>query len=168
MLCVFTLLVFQPPNKTRSISIIYKMAELLGIAASVAGLLSVAVKISTTVTAFASAMSDVPDSARDLLATVDGIWLTLSSVKKLLDSILQVPRERKELIHVPHLFLVFRETIISISELESIVCPSGVEGYASTWHRLKWVLEEKRISSVVQRVESHRTSLSTMLSILQW
>ncbi len=145
------------------------MADPLSIAASVAGLLSVAAKISSVITSFISTVNDVPESARTALITVEGMRLTLTSVKHLIDKLSQLPKERKGMIHVRHLVVVFREAILSFSALEAIiVSPAGSEGKATGWDTVKWLLEEKNIARAVHRLESHMVSLSSMLNILQW
>jgi len=145
------------------------MADPLSIAASVAGLLSVAGKISTVITSFVLSVTDVPDSARTALFAVDGMRLVLSSIRQLLDRLSEMRRDRKEMIHITHLVVVFRETILSLSALEAIVCPAAGNGAKpSKWDRAKWLLEEEKISRAVQSLESHRALLSTMLNILQW
>ena len=97
------------------------MADPLSIAASVAGLLSVAVKVGTIITSFISSVNDAPESARAALTTVEGMRLTLISVKHLIDGLSQLPRERKGMIHMRHLVVVFREAILSFSDLEAII-----------------------------------------------
>ncbi len=145
------------------------MADPLSIAASVAGLLSVAVKVGTIITNFISSVNDAPESARAVLTTVEGMRLTLTSVKHLIDGLSKLPKERKEMIHVKHLVVIFRETILSFSDLEAIIVPpAGSQAEATGWDTVKWLWREKDISRAVQRLESHRASLSLMLNVLQW
>jgi hypothetical protein len=146
------------------------MADPLSIAASVVGLVTVAGKISAAITSFVLGVADVPESARAALAAVDTMRLTLASVRQLMTKLSQMPRERKEMIHVTHLVVLFREAILSLSELEAIICPASasVGETTWTWDAVKWFLQEKRITAAVQRLESHRASLSAMLNILQW
>lgn len=159
----------ESPAKLPSLSRNVPMADPLSIAASVAGLLSVSVKVGAIITSFISSVNDVPDSARAALSTVQGMRLTLTSVRHLIDTLSQLPKERKAMIHVRHLVVVFREAILSFSELEAIVVPPARSSEnASAWDTVKWLLEEKNIVRAVQRLESHRASLSSMLNILQW
>jgi len=146
------------------------MADPLSIAASVVGLVTVAGKISAAMTSFVLGAADVPESARAALAAIDAMRLTLASVRQLMTKLSKMPRERKEMIHVTHLVVLFREAILSLSELEAIICPASasVGDTTWTWDAVKWLLQEKRITAAVQRLESHRTSLSVMLNILQW
>ncbi|KAK1752344.1 putative ras-2 protein [Echria macrotheca] len=145
------------------------MADPLSIAASVVGLVSVAGKISTVITSFVLGVADVPESARAALAAVDAMRLTLASVRQLMTKLSEMPRQRKEMIHVTHLVVIFREAILSFSELEGIICPASASVGETTgaWDAVKWLLQEKRITAAVQRLESHRTSLSAVLNILQ-
>jgi hypothetical protein len=148
------------------------MADPLSISASVVGLITVAGKISAVMAGFVFGIADAPESARAALAAVDTMRLTLASVKQLMTELSQMPRERKEMIHLNHIAIIFREAILSLSELEAIICPTsariGENMKTWTWDTVKWLLEEKRITAAVQRLDSHRTSLSTILNILQW
>jgi hypothetical protein len=145
------------------------MADPLSIAASVTGLLSVAGKTCTIISGFISSVADVPNSARTALAAVEEMRMVLTSVRQVMDRLSRLPRNRKEMIHVRHLVITFRESIRSFSELEAIVNPAaGADGRSSKWDRLKWILEEEKILHSVQRLELHKTSLSVIISILQW
>ena len=146
------------------------MTDPLSITASVTGLLSVAGTVCTIISGFISSMSDAPSSARAALAAVEEMRMVLTSVRKVMDSLSQLPTDRKEMIHVRHLVITFREAIHSFSELEAVVSPAAgtADGRGSKWDRVKWVLEEERISRSVQRLEVHKNSMSTMLNILHW
>ena len=145
------------------------MADPLSIAASVTGLLSVAGQICTNISSFISSVANAPNSARRALTAVEEMRMALTSVQQVIDRLSRLPRNRKEMIHVSHLVITFREAIRSFSELEATVKPAaGVDGMSSKWDRLKWVSEEEKILRSVQQLELHKTSLSLMLSILQW
>jgi len=90
------------------------MADPLSIAASVAGLLSIAVKISTVVSGFVSSANDAPDSAPAALSAMQQMILTLLPVRQLMHQLFQMPKERKEIIPLWHLVVIFRESILSI------------------------------------------------------
>lgn len=144
------------------------MADPLSIASSVAGLLSTTATIGTVITNFISCMADVPDSTRQALSAVELMRLTLTSIRQLMDKLSHTPGDRKEMIHVRHLVIVFRETILSVSEVEATVCPAGVGERKSRWDNVKWLMEEEKILRAMQRLESHGVPLSTMLNTLQW
>ena len=145
------------------------MADPLSIAAAVTGLLSVAGKVCTIISGFISSVADAPRSARAALAAVEEMRMVLTSVKLVMDRLSTLPRNRKEMIHVRHLVITFREAIRSFSELEAIVDPAaGADGRSFKWDKVKWWLEEQNIIHTVQQLELHKTSLSVMLSILQW
>jgi len=145
------------------------MADPLSIAASVAGLLGVAGNVCTIISGFISSVTDAPSSAQDALAAVDETRMVLISVKLVMNKLSRLPRNRKEMIHVRHLVITFRELIQSFSELEAIVNPAvGADRWSTKWDRVKWVLEEEKILRSVQRLELHKNSLSMMLNILHW
>lgn len=145
------------------------MAE-LGIAASVTGLLAVAGKISTIIFEFVSSVADAPKSARATLAAVEEMRLVLASIQEVLNNGLQrIPENRRKMIHISKLVIIFRESIVSISELEAIVTLAArTDGRRFKWSKIKWILEQEKIVRCVQRLESNKTSLSAMLNILHW
>ena len=146
------------------------MADPLSIAASVTGLLAVAGKISTIIYEFVSSVSDAPTSVHRALSTIESFRSILSSIEKLLNAGWpQISEDRKRMISVKELSLVFRESIISFSELEAIVNNAvRVDIGRFKWTQMKWVLREEEFSKCIQHVERHMRSLTSMLNILQW
>jgi hypothetical protein len=146
------------------------MADGLSIAASVTGLLAVAGQISTIIYEFVSSVADAPKSARDTLAAVEEMRLVLTSIQQAQDNGLsRIPENRKKMVHIKNLVIIVRESIISLSELEAIVTLAArTDGRRSKRSKIKWVLEQEKIERCVQRLESHKTSLSAILGILHW
>ncbi|KAK1759922.1 hypothetical protein QBC47DRAFT_117525 [Echria macrotheca] len=144
------------------------MADPLSIAASVAGLLGVAAKLSTVIGNFIANVSDAPESSRWALSVVTETRLTLQSIKDLMDRLPHLSRDRKDMIHIRHLVVVFREAVLSFSELEAMVC-GNTQDNATPWQslRVKWALEEDKIVKMIRRLQGHKTSLSTILNIIQ-
>jgi hypothetical protein len=146
------------------------MADGLSIAASVTGLLAVVGNISTIIYEFVSSVADAPKSARDTLAAVEEMRLVLTSIQQAQDNGLsRIPENRKKMVHIKNLVIIVRESIISLSELEAIVTLAArTDGRRSKRSKIKWVLEQEKIERCVQRLESHKTSLSAILGILHW
>ncbi|KAI8653932.1 hypothetical protein NCS56_01348600 [Fusarium sp. Ph1] len=138
------------------------MADPLSIAASVVGLVAAAGKIYGVLSNFVSTAAEAPSSAASVLETVEQMKLTLSSVQSLIDSIESLDPSRKALIQLDHLSIVITHSVLTISELESIVCPKD-----GLMHRLRWAWSEKRVMGLLPRLESQKSSLSLMVAVLQ-
>jgi hypothetical protein len=142
----------------------------LSISASVAGLLALSGSIYSILARFTSSVNDAPRSAHLVMVAVEGMRMALSSVEQLIRTISAVPQRRKALIQLDHLIITLTHSMITFSDLESLVSPFVVDSAAgpSTWDRLKFAWQEDRISNSIQRLESHKSSITLMLSILQW
>ncbi|KAI0378798.1 hypothetical protein F5Y04DRAFT_261059 [Hypomontagnella monticulosa] len=142
------------------------MADPLSIAASIVGLIATAGKIYTVVSDTASSVSDAPRSIRSMAALINDIKATLIALQHLLDTLNSLPSRRKELIRLDHVTVCFSECVLTLSELESIVCRPQIRegGFRS---RLRWTSSEKRVARILPQLESQKTCLSLMLTILQ-
>ncbi len=110
------------------------MADPLSIAASVVGLLATAGKICSVLGDFVFSAADAPQSARAALTAVDEVRLALAAVKQLIDTVASLPSERKALVQLDHIAITFSNCILTLSELESLVCLKD-----GLMHRLSWV-----------------------------
>ncbi|KAI8712442.1 hypothetical protein NCS52_01342400 [Fusarium sp. LHS14.1] len=138
------------------------MADPLSIAASVVGLVAAAGKVYGVLSNFVFTAADAPSSAASVLETVEQMKLTLSSVQSLIDSIETLDPSRKALIQLDHLSIVITHSVLTISELESLVCPKD-----GLMHRLRWAWSEKKVLGLLPRLESQKSSLSLMVAVLQ-
>ncbi|KAM5350063.1 hypothetical protein ACJ41O_006568 [Fusarium nematophilum] len=137
------------------------MADPLSIAASVVGLLGAAGKICTTLSSFVGSAIDAPASARTALVTVEELRFALEMVKQLVETISSLPARRRQLVRLDHIGITFSNCIITLSELESLVCFKD-----GTMHRLKWAWGEKKVLILLPRLESQKSSLSLMVTVL--
>ncbi|VUC20103.1 unnamed protein product [Clonostachys rosea] len=138
------------------------MADPLSIAASIIGIAAAAAKVGGFLSAFISSTADAPSSAASALASVEDMKMTLSAIQPLMDSLHAVPSSRKGLIQLDHLSVIITHSVLTISELESIVCYED-----GLMHRLRWAWNEKRVLGLLPRLDSQKCSLALMVSILQ-
>ncbi|RSL42666.1 hypothetical protein CEP54_015397 [Fusarium duplospermum] len=138
------------------------MADPLSIAASVVGLVAAAGKVYGVLSNFVSTAADAPSSAASVLVTVEQMKMTLSSVQSLIDSIESLDPSRKALIQLDHLSIIITHSVLTISELESLVCPKD-----GLMNRLRWAWSEKKVMGLLPRLESQKSSLSLMVAVLQ-
>jgi len=142
------------------------MAEALAIAASVAGLLTIASQIYTTVRGLASSIANAPQSAIATLKTIGDMKLALALLKDLIDEIADLPPERKAMIRLDHITITFSHCMATLSELESLVL--DCHSFGNYVDRVIWARREDKVMALLPRLESQKSSLSLMVSLLQW
>jgi hypothetical protein len=146
------------------------MSDPLSITASVVGILGVAAKISLILYDFAERVKDALPVANALLIEVRGIRLALGHLEELLHGSNEINYEGGSLVLIDHLRLVLTDCVCTFSSLESIVdgLPDIVDiSGLQLMSRAKWVLKEKRLRLLLQRLERQKSSLSLMLHILE-
>jgi hypothetical protein len=60
------------------------------------------------------------------------------------------------------------EAVLAFSELEALVAPFTAKPTIAMVDRVKWSLKESEITPILHRLQRHKSSLSLMLSIVQW
>ncbi|KAK4444564.1 P-loop containing nucleoside triphosphate hydrolase protein [Podospora aff. communis PSN243] len=139
------------------------MADPLSIAASVAGLLATSGKICSALSTFISGVVDAPQSARDVLTTVEEMRAALEMVQGLIDALSTLPSQRRVLLRLDLITITFSSCVLTMSELESMVSSCFKDG---VMHRLRWAWAEKKILKLLPRLESQKASLSLMVTTL--
>ncbi|KAF9776261.1 hypothetical protein IL306_005581, partial [Fusarium sp. DS 682] len=87
---------------------------------------------------------------------------TLQTVQSLIDSLDRIDTSKKSLIQLDHLSIVITHSVITISELESIICRED-----SLMNRFRWVWNEKKVLTLMPRLETQKSSLALMVAVLQ-
>ncbi|KAI9172652.1 hypothetical protein HJFPF1_02161 [Paramyrothecium foliicola] len=137
------------------------MADPLSIAASIAGLLAAAGKIYDVLSLFISRTVTASTSVMSTLEIVGEMRLTLSAVQGIIESHESLSSSRKDLIQLDHLTMVITHSVVTISELEDLVCSeNGLK------RRLRWAWNEKKVLGLLPRLESQKSSLALMVAIL--
>jgi len=144
------------------------MADPLSIAAGVIGLLATSTKIVKTLSDVCASISDAPESARSVLVAVETTKLSLNSIKDLFDTIATLPPERKALIRLDHIAVTCSQCVLTLSELEELVCKQLLKNGGSLFDRIRWSWGEKRVLSLLPRLESQKNCIALMISVLQW
>ncbi|KAJ9149383.1 hypothetical protein NKR23_g4304 [Pleurostoma richardsiae] len=144
------------------------MADPLSIAASITGLVAAARKIYTVLSGFTASVSNAPEIVQATLAEVVQMKSALIEVQQLMDAVETLPPDRKALIRLDHITITFSQCTIILTELESVVCDRFVTDARLT-SRLRWALgeSEKKIARLLPRLESQRSCLTLMMSILR-
>ena len=98
----------------------------LSISTSIAGVIGIAGTIISTLESFTSKIKNAPQSARFALFTLKEMKLALVSTEKLLSSLGSLQQTRKELIQLDHLVIAVTQSVATLVELQSLVCPTGI------------------------------------------
>jgi hypothetical protein len=141
----------------------------LSIAASITGLLAVTSKLRHFLHHFILNVRDAPDLSKSAFSAVKEMNFALSFAQRLLSNLTSLQRDRKAMIEVEYLVIILTQSVITITELEKLVCPTSFQrDKRQAWERLKWVWKEESVSRAVLRLEGHKSSMSLLLNILQW
>ena len=140
----------------------------LSVTASVVGLLAAAGKIAFVLSTIRSSLSHAPQSVDQLLSLVRELKICFSSVHNFLIGLSLAPKRRINMIQVEDLVITLTESVLTFSELEALVSPYGGVSGMTILERLKFSWDEDGISSIMQRLDRHKSSLSLMLNIIQW
>jgi hypothetical protein len=140
----------------------------LSVAASVSGLLCAGVKISSFLFSVVSNVRDAPSLAQSLLWEMTDITAALGRLQAYVDGRTQARSERGALILLEHVLATLTGCVTTYSDLQAIVNKLNVDPNMGTFDKIRWSREESKIAVIVQRLQNHKSSLTLMLTILQW
>lgn len=157
------------------------MADPLSIAASVAGLLTISYQVISGLTTSASAIMHTPKSLQRVVAEVAAVNCILGEVQKLIAWQSDAERPNNPslgLVQLDHLVTTLTGCVLVFSELEKHIddlvgAESGSSGSAGSkprivWERILWTRKENDIERLMDDLHRHKTSLSLILTIIQW
>ena len=137
----------------------------LSVSASIIGVLAAAAKVSSVLITFAQNTKAVPRLAQTVLADITGLSTVLSHLQTYLLGNTTPSKSRASLILVEQVIVTLTECVITFSELEDVLGTSKDMGVLD---RIKWAMKESKISDIQRRLQSDKSSLTLMLTILQW
>ncbi|KAI5776247.1 hypothetical protein EDC01DRAFT_486962 [Geopyxis carbonaria] len=142
------------------------MTDPLSMAASIAGLITVGTKLITVLCEFCSDWAGAPASASYLLTEMKSMEVLLSNLQNIVESF---PEDRKHLVMVEDLVLILTGSVITYSDLELFVdrAKKSSEVEISPLSRAKWVLKEKEIEKLLQKLQAQKINLILMLGVVQ-
>jgi hypothetical protein len=142
----------------------------LSVTASIVGILAAAGKISELLHIVLSSAKEAPKIVTALVSEIEDVRSAFSSLQDLLANLSSAPPRRTALIQVDRLIVTLTETVLTFSELETIVIPLAVpKGQKFPLRtRLKWTRVEGDCARMVEKLQRHKASVSLMLNVLQW
>ncbi|KAN0117584.1 hypothetical protein V8E51_003561 [Hyaloscypha variabilis] len=138
----------------------------LSVTASIVGLILSVAQVTSGVSIIQCVLSD---AARidQLLSQITEIETCLSTIQKFLDNIRLASRERMVFIKVEHLVATLTQAVLTFSELEALVKKTVAGPRNALILRINWTRRQNRLANIMLRLESHKSALSLMLSIVQ-
>ena len=151
------------------------MSDPLSIIVSVVGLVATSAKIASIAKQLYGSGKDAPASIRRISEEMDQLHLIFSQVQMLLEGHSQKKTSRSRLTMLPlhHLMTILSGCVLAYSSLDEKL--SKVAGLArggsiaGLGARVQWALwKEAEAGIILVELERHKSSLNTMLMIIQW
>lgn len=144
------------------------MADPLSIAASVAGLLTLAGSLYKQISIFTNGIQGVPQSAFALQLSVFEVRLALDSISGLMDSFLDVPPRRRAMVQIDHLVICLTQLVLVFDELEDFVRTWPEDIQFSRWKRWRFFAQDEKMTRLNSKIQQQKTSINLVLNVLQW
>ena len=141
------------------------MTDPLSIAAGVVGILTAAAQISSLVIDFSRMIKNAPSEAQTVITEVNDISGILSQLQSFLLGNSSIERSGAAMLQVEHVVSIVSSCVLTFSELEKLI-DDFRDGRVGVINRLLWVKNEAKIKDLVQRMQTHKASLSLILIIL--
>lgn len=140
------------------------MSDPLSIAAGVIGIITAAAQISSLLTNFTRQTNSAPKQASIVLTEVTETSGILSHLQSFLLGIETADQSRTCFLQVDHVLAIVTGCVATFSELEETLDSLRTEGM-DILDRIKWARKESGIMTLIQRLQTHKASLSLMLNI---
>lgn len=140
----------------------------LSVSASIIGILCAAAKVTSVLSSFVRNARGAPELARTVLDEVNGLSAILSQLQTYLLGAASASRSRVSLILVEQVIVTLAECVTTFSELEDVLEIGRIKNDLKIIDRIKWAMNESKVSDIQLRLQRNKTSLSLMLTILQW
>ncbi|KAH8791195.1 hypothetical protein BGZ57DRAFT_631001 [Hyaloscypha finlandica] len=140
----------------------------INVATSLVGLLGSAGRVVVLLLAVKKSIGEAPRMMNQMVSQVRELEICLSAVQSFLLGINSAPRRRISMIRVEQLVAILTEAVLTFSELEVLVTSIAKDkGRLPITSRLTTLWKEDIVTSIMLRLERHRSSLSLMLNIAQ-
>lgn len=136
------------------------------VAASVVGLLTAGAQITLILQSFIESAINAPALARRIHHEVHEFEIILSKLQPIVLGPLD--RSRASLIDIHHLSFTLAGCVCTFSELEKQVSELKCTGKMDFTDRIRWSRAESTFKPLIERLQSHKASLTLILTILTW
>ena len=140
----------------------------ISIGASIAGLLTAIVQVSSLLKTLVSRTDDAPKTAQGVMAEVTDIGTCLDALQGYFLGTQVMDRSGRSLVMIEQVIVVLTDCVSIFSELEQTLESLKTTQPTLTLDKLRWAMKETVISKILQRLQASKMSLSLMLSTLTW
>lgn len=142
--------------------------EPLSVAASIVGLLATGGKVTSLLFAFINKCQQPPKFARSIMIEVADISTALGHLQTFLTDPAKTGSERGNLILLDQLLTTLTGCVTTYSDLQLLLDSLNVSEDMGVFDRVKWMMQEDKLNILLQRLQSHKSSMTLMLTIFQW
>ena len=145
---------------------IFTLMDPLSVSASIVGILSAATKVSSVLYNFVQNAKGAPKLAQTVLAEVNGLSTALGHLQTHILGLATSSKSRASFILVEQVIVTLADCVTTFSELEAVLGTARVESELCVLDRVKWASKESKIADIQRRLQSNKSSLTLMLTIL--
>ncbi|MCJ1392743.1 hypothetical protein MMC18_005614 [Xylographa bjoerkii] len=138
----------------------------LSISASIVGLITAAVQISSLLKTFINHTKHASISAQSVLLEIRDIGVCLNQLQGFLLGTQEASKSRKSLIMVEQVVIVFTDCVSVFSDLEQTLEMIRSDQPTRIIDRMKWAAKESSIAKILLRLQASKASLNLMLTTL--
>lgn len=143
------------------------MAELIGVVASVVGIVAAAGKVAELISNGAPGLTELQPNAKALAVEVASLRFVLGSLQKLVLNPSVIPETRRGMVQFDELVVLLTTGVHAFSDLEALVSKLGPPTCEFS-SRLRWGRKEKELGYLLVQLSSFRANITVMLNVLQW
>ena len=139
----------------------------LSISGSIVGILVAASQVSSAITRFLRKTHDAPETAQCVLKDVSNLSVVLTELRNYLLNLGSASKPSVSLILVEQMVVTLSDCVAAFSKLEELLGTSENSAEAHLLSKIKWAAKEASIMQIMGRLRDDRSSLMSMLTILQ-
>ncbi|RWA04280.1 hypothetical protein EKO27_g10824 [Xylaria grammica] len=139
----------------------------LSVAASVVGLIAAGGKVAALLCKVVGKYKDSEALAQSILLEVKGVSTALGRLQSFFRDGAEAAPERGNLILLNQVLTTLTGCVTTYSDIQFILAGLNISENTGTFNRIKWMSQESRLNTLVQRLQSHKLSLTLMLTIIQ-
>ena len=140
----------------------------LSITVSIIGILGMAAKVTGTLQEFVRKDASTAASALRIIAEVSDLSTCLARLQPLLQSMKDAPVSRVAAITVDDIVVIATSCVTVLDDLDKLLDPYKWHLPLSLGRRIQWAREERKIQELVSRVQVSKSSITLILTILNW
>jgi hypothetical protein len=140
----------------------------LSVAASVAGLVSLAGELVPALYNLGSAVKEANNDAQAAATEVASMSVVLQGLQTYIIGRTRANPQRLRLITVEHITASLTACVFTYSELDAVLKALHVDSGLKARDRAVWLMKRESVQNLVTRLQNHKMSFNCMLNILQW